>query len=180
MEFGRPTSNSRRTTQRGGSSVFFLIVLAGATAFVWLTSRALPDVVASHFVMSGVANGFMPRALYVRFMLVFVVALPSVLAFLPALGLNSPRARINLPNREYWLAPDRRADTIRFLREHMVRGAALLVVFLSYVHWLVVRANMAVPPNLPAPWFIGGLIVFVLSMLIWAGLLIWHFRNVPR
>ena len=132
------------------------------------------------FVASGVANGFMPRAHYVRFMHAFIVALPLVLAYLPALSLNSPKARINLPNREYWLAPVRRAETIKVLREHMVRVAALLVVFLSYVHWLVVRANMVVPPSLPAPWFFGGLLVFVLSVLVWAGLFIGHFRNVPR
>src|ERR1035437_9211047 len=166
--------------QRGSSSVLFLILLAGATAFVWLTSRSLPEVVASHFVASGAANGFMPRTFYLRFMLVFIVVLPSILAFLPTLSLGSPKARFNLPNKEYWLAPDRRTETIRFLREHMVRVGSLLVVFLSYVHWLVVRANAVVPPSLSMPWFIGGLAVFVLSLLVWGGLFIGHFRNVPR
>ena len=93
---------------RNRSFVVFLVVLGGAAAFVWLTARGLPDVVASHFGASGAANGFMPRAAYLRFMLALVVVPPAAVVVLPALLLNRSNARINLPHREYWLAPDRR------------------------------------------------------------------------
>jgi len=171
---------SHGTMQRNSSTPIFLIVLVGALAFVWLTSRALPDVVASHFVASGIANGFMPRTDYVRLMLLILVIVPVTMAYLPALSLNSPKARINLPNKEYWLAPIRRGETIRVLHAHMVRAATMLLVFLSYVHWLVVRANMLKPPSLPSGWFIGGLIAFILTMLVWSWLLIARFRKLPQ
>jgi len=154
-------------------------MLAGTTLFVYLTSLTLPDEVASHFVASGVANGFMPKSYYVRFMLVLIVGLPSLLAFVPVVGLNTPNVRINLPNRDYWLAPARRAETIKVIHEFMVRVAALLVVFLAYVHWLVVRANQLVPPNMSPPWIIGGLVAFVLAMIIWMVLFVGYFRNIP-
>lgn len=165
--------------QRGFSSALFLILLAGAAAFVWLTSRFLPEVVASHFGASGVANGFMPRALYLRFTLVLVVALPLAVVFLPTLALSHPKARINVPNREYWLAPERRAETIAFLRRHMRRFGSMLVVFLCYVHWLVTRANDVIPPTLSSAWLIGGLVVFVGSLIAWTVVLLGRFRNVP-
>lgn len=168
---------------RSRSFVVFLVVLGGAAAFVWLTGRGLPELVASHFGASGAANGFMPRAAYLRFMLVLVVVPPAAVVVLPALLLNRSNARINLPHREYWLASDRRAETITFLREQMANQGTLLAAFLAYVHGLVVCANAAVPPGLPglpAPWFVGGLVVFVAAQVGWTGWLLRHFYRVPR
>jgi hypothetical protein len=113
-------------------------------------------------------------------MLLFVVVLPLVLVFVPSVSLNNQKAGIRLPNREYWLAPERRAETVEFLRQHMARFGSMLVVFLCYIHWLVVRANTLVPPSMPAPWTIGGIGVFALYALIWASALLRRFRNVPR
>lgn len=166
--------------QRGNARTVFLILVACAAVFIGVTSLALPEVTASHFGGSGVANGFMPRAFYVKFMLLFVVALPLVLVFVPTISFNNPKAGIRLPNKEYWLAPERRGETVEFLRQHMARFGSMLVLFLCYVHWLVVRANAASPPRLPAPWFIGGIGVFVVGALVWARVLHRRFRNVPR
>jgi hypothetical protein len=166
--------------QRSSLSMLFLFALCAAAAFVWLTSGELPTVVASHFAASGVANGFMPREYYVRFMLAMIIVLPALVAFLPGLSLKSPNVRINLPNREYWLEPGRRDDTIQVLCASMRRFAMLLLVFLSYVHWLVVRANLMTPPGLPKLWFIGGLGVFLLATLIWFAMFIGYFLNAPR
>jgi len=161
-------------------SVSFLLLVVGAAAFVLLTSLSLPVVVASHFDAAGTANGFMPRAFYVRFMLAFNVVLPLVVVYLPNLALCNPRARINLPHREYWLAPDRRAETVAYLCAHSFRMGSGLVIFLAYVHWLVVRANGQFPPGLSSSWFLGGLGVFVACAIIWLALLFARFRTIPR
>ena len=166
--------------QRGSARTFFLVLVTCAAIFVWVTSRPLLEVTASHFAGSGTANGFMSRTFYVGFMLLFVVVLPLVLVFVPSVGLNNQKAGIRLPNREYWLDPERRAETVEFLRQHMARFGSMLVVFLCYIHWLVVRANTVLPPSMPAPWAIGGIGVFVVCALIWAGTLLRHFGNVPR
>jgi hypothetical protein len=166
--------------QQGSATALFLILLAVAAAFVGMSGRLLPVVVASHFDAAGVANGFMPRAFYVRFMLVFVVALPAALVLLPSLAFGHPKARINLPHRKYWLAPERRAESIGFLRRHAARFGSLLVVFLCYVHGLVLRANANVPPNLEAAWFVGGLVFLLLAMIVWTAALMRRFRKLPE
>lgn len=166
--------------KQGSARAVFLFLLACAAVFVWVTSLALPEVTASHFAGSGAANGFMPRAYYVRYMLGVVVVLPLVLVFVPSLSLSNPNAGIRLPHKEYWLAPQRRLETIGFLRQHMARFGSMLVLFLCYIHWLVVRANTAVPPRLPAAWAMGGIVVFVLGALVWSGVLLRRFRHVPR
>ena len=140
----------------------------------------MPDVVGSHFDESGVANGFMPRSLYVGFMLVIVAVLPLLLVIVQSFVLGSTSARIKLPNREHWLAPERRAETIDFLRQRLAHFASMLVVFLGYAHWLVVRANAVTPPELASLWFVVGICVFLVAALLWIRALLKHFQNVPR
>jgi hypothetical protein len=161
-----------------GSTRFTLLVI-GACAFVWLTSLGLPAVVASHFGATGVANGFMPRAFYIRFMLAFAIGMPVLIVVLSRWRFDSPGARLNLPNRDYWLAPERRHQTVSFLRQHMLRFGATLLVFLCYVHWLVVRANEAQPAHIPVAWLWGGVAAFVVATLIWLKSLLGRFRNLP-
>jgi uncharacterized membrane protein len=156
----------------------FALLVACAAAFVWLTALSMPDVVGSHFGASGTANGFMPRGTYIRFMLAVVVGLPALLVAVSHVAMGS-RTRINLPNRDYWLAPERRAETVSYLRAHMVRFSVVLVVFLCYVHWLVVRANRVQPPHLSNPAMISGLVVLVLYALVWTRVLVRHFSNRP-
>jgi hypothetical protein len=118
----------------------------------------------------------MARASYVHFMLALVVALPVTLGLLPGLLLGLPGIRINLPNRDYWLAPPRRGATIAALQLQLTGFAILLLFFLTYVHWLTVRANKMTPPALPSDWFIGGLVAFIISLAVWLGAMMWRFR----
>ncbi|HEX5737882.1 MAG TPA: hypothetical protein VFY22_05180 [Hydrogenophaga sp.] len=161
-------------------SLRFLAPPLGAAVFVLLTSRDLPPIVASHFDGTGAANGFMSSEFYTWFMLAFVVGLPLLLTYLPAFVFNRSSARFNLPNEAYWLAPERRQETVSFLCRHMARFGMLLALLFCYSHWLVVQANVQVPPRLSTPWFMGGLIVFVLSIILWAGVLLGRFLRVPR
>jgi hypothetical protein len=154
----------------------FLWLLAAAGAFVWLTSRSLPDVVASHFEGDGFANGFSTRGVYVGLMLGFVLGLPALVVTALWHAMGSPGARINLPNRDYWLAPERRDETVSWLRGHMVGFGYVLVLFLCYVHWLVVRANALQPPRLASSWMSVGLVAFVAFTLGWIRRLMRRFR----
>src|SRR5450755_1442222 len=115
----------------------FLLVLVVAGAFVWLTSGGLPPVVASHFGPGGAANGFMGKGAYTAFMLAFVVAVPALVASSTLLVGVLPTNLINLPHRQYWLAPQRRATTLEALSSLGLRFAFVLVLFLCFVHWLV-------------------------------------------
>jgi len=156
-----------------------LITLILATAFVYFTSDSLPPVVASHFVAGGAANGFMPHAADVRFMLVLVIALPLFIALMVGLTGALPVRFVNLPNRDYWLAPERQAETLDYLRRHGCHFGILLAVFFCFVHWLVIRANALQPAHFPETLFFGGMAVFVVALIIWLGSFVGHFRRCP-
>jgi hypothetical protein len=157
-----------------------VLLVACAAVFIWISSRTLPDTVASHFAASGVASGFLPRPLYLRLMLALVMVLPPGINVLVSLSLRGTAARINLPHREYWLSPQRRPESVDFVRRQIAHFATVLIVFLCYVHWLVVRANARTPPVLSLSWFAAGMVVFLLSVLIWVTIFLGRFRAVPR
>ena len=157
--------------------LLFALLVACAVAFVWFTSPLLPGSVASHFGDAGIADGFMPHDVYVCFMLAFVIGLPVLLISVTWLAIANPKTHINMPNSDYWLAEERRAETVAFLKSGTLWFGVLLVVFLCYAHWLVVLANQGNPPRLSESWFIGGLIAFVAGMAVWLVVLLRHFRH---
>lgn len=156
-----------------------VLVIAAAAAFLYVSSASLPPVVASHFVAHGTANGFMPRSAYLSFMAMVVVGLPLLLGFLFGLAGRLPPSLVNVPNRGYWLAPERVEETRTYLGRQGHVFAALLVGFLCFVHWQVVEANRAQPPRLPERAFVVGLVLFLLATVAWAAAFIARFRR-PR
>ena len=162
--------------KKSAAEIAFYLSLAAAALFVIRTVNALPDLIATHFGPSGEANGHMARAFYVRFMLIFVVLLPLALNFLIGRVLKLPNTRINIPHREYWLAPERRADTVGRLQRHMQFFGVLLAAFLCYVHWQVVQANLRSPPVLDNVRFSTGLATFMAALVTWIVILRRDFR----
>lgn len=161
------------------SPLRFALLLGCAALFIGLTSYSLPDTVASHFEADGFANGFMRRAMYIRFTLAFAIGLPLLLGAVSYFAFGASNARINLPNREYWLAPERRDQTVSYLRVHLARFNSVLVVFLCYVHWLVVRANQVQPPHMSTPAMLTALAAFAVYAIFWTRFFLRRFRNAP-
>ncbi|HEX4377617.1 MAG TPA: hypothetical protein VHZ99_10755 [Steroidobacteraceae bacterium] len=155
----------------------FMVLLAGALVFTWQTGNMLPAVVASHFDRAGVATGYLPRAVYRGAMIVMLVLPALLVVVLPRLSLKRPDARINVPNREYWLAPERRAQTVAIIVQRCTQFGMLLILFLCYAHWLVVHANREQPPTLSSSWLLGGLVVFLGLTARWAAACIGYFRT---
>lgn len=160
------------------SKCFPVFVLAAA-GFVWFSGQAMPAVVASHFGSSGRADAFMPREGYVRFMTALVLLLPALVVYLPNWLLARIGFAVNLPNKQYWMAPERREETLAYLRDNTFRLGYLLVGLLVYVHWLVVRANASVPPELDSAWLVGGLMAFVVGAAACVVALVRRFMRVP-
>lgn len=144
-----------------------LVLIGAAVVFIFWSSRRLPDLVAAHFDSAGRTNGHMPRALYLALMLLVTAVVPLLLVVLPRRALAGSVERINVPNRAYWLAPERRAQTVAFLSRQMALFAAFVVLFLCYVQWLVVRANALAPPTLNSRALLAGLAVFLGCTFSW-------------
>ena len=161
------------------TAIWFYLALALAAVFVLRTGSAMPDPVASHFGPSGAANGYMSRGFYVHAMLGFAVLLPLLLSWLVGRVLRLPNARINIPHRDYWLAPERRAESVGRLQRHMQFFGTVLAAFICYVHWQVVRANAHSPAQLDNMRFAAGLAAFLATLIVWTVALRRQFRPPP-
>ena len=91
----------------------------------------LPDVMASHFSGHGTPNAWQPKPAFFRVdgIVIPVTAVPTFVV--PRRLPSMPPDKINLPNKSYWLAPERREATFCFVRTQMAWfGCALLFVLL--------------------------------------------------
>ena len=162
------------------SWLVLVILQAGFLVFVAMSASHLPERVASHFNGAGVANGWMAQSTYVRFIAGFGVIFSLLWAVaLPLLLRITPVSLWNLPHRDYWLGPERRAETQAYLAVQFRWFACLAVGFAAGVHASVVQANAATPPHLVGPAIGGVTGIFLAAGAAWTFLFWRRFARPP-
>jgi uncharacterized membrane protein len=138
----------------------------------------LPDRIASHFDFSGRPNGWMSRTEFMVFTAIMLVALYFVFGAMPALLAKLPDWMINMPRKDYWLAPEHKTESLAYLRTWMRWFGCLTLLMLLAIFELVFRANLSAPPLLDssAAWIIVAYLALLIASVIPALL---RFR-VPR
>lgn len=140
----------------------------------------LPEMMASHFSAHGVANGWAPKSAFFGIM-AFCIGMSAFVGFIvPRQISKTPAAKLNLPNKDYWLAPERQNDTWRFIRAQMVWFAcALLFVFLFGTSQAI-NANLPSVGRFDSQAMLAVMLGFGLFGVLWIALFLRHFYTVPR
>jgi len=156
---------------------FALLYLALAVGVV-ISAAWLPERVATHFGFENHPNGWMSRTGY----LVFTAALPLLLALcfagLAALTRILPAHFVNIPNRDFWLAPERRATTTVLIRHWLAGLLCLMTLFFAGLHVLTIIANRSTPPQLPMGGLLLLVIAFLLALIIWLSMFLMRFAEI--
>jgi uncharacterized membrane protein len=146
---------------------FWLVLIAlGCAAHLWVNYPALPERVATHFGGSGHADGWMSKRAFAQFQLGLTGAVAALLLGVGWLIQVLPADAINLPRREFWLAPSRRAETIFAVQTELSRFGAALMVFLLGVQEATIRANINQTFRL-GPLFLIGMVGFLSFTAVW-------------
>ncbi len=158
--------------------IFVLLVLYAAIHFSYYYPQ-LPGVVASHFDGRGTPNGWQTKQAFFS-----VFAGVSVLALAIGFGIPQiikvlPAQLINLPNKQYWLAPEHLAETRKFLSKYFAWfGCAVFwIIILAFDY--AIQSNLH-PQNRPEPsrmWYI--LAGFLLFTLVWIVRMLAKFLRPP-
>jgi len=158
------------------SSIFVFLLFVGLVQANYQAGR-LPRVIATHFGKSGMANGWQTKGVsfYTEALLVLLAA--SIAFGVPRLIEMLPVSLVNLQNKEYWFAPERRADTLAYFRAQFAWFGCALLAFLLVVYELVFRANLVFPHQLNTTAFVAVLFAFLAFVMIWAVRLILHFSR---
>jgi uncharacterized membrane protein len=143
------------------------------------SSSQLPERMATHFGAGGQPDGWMSRASYLRFMLVFGLAFPL---FAPAMiyaGRFLPDRFFRIPHHDYWFAPARRTETLAYLFRHSLWIAPLMLCFVIGIHFATIQANRLAQPHLSTRLVLALNAVILAGLAIWLVGLIRHFNRAP-
>jgi len=149
-----------------------LVFLLGAQGLFYYP--ILPSIMASHFGFDGIADGFASKQAFFVFEIVLFVLIFVEVALLPYLLEKMPDSLINLPNKLYWLVPERRSYSFDRIKVYLQWFGVGLLGFSLGVAQLVYTANLTREPL--SEWFWGVLAVFVLFVIIWIYKFVRDFR----
>lgn len=144
---------------------WFIVIVGGAT--VATTLSQLPLHVATHFGASGAPNAWSSRAGYVTLLVVVGLLLPvGIVQMVAWIGARRPEL-LNVPYRTYWLEPAHRAEGLWRIQRHMWWLACLMAGLALGIHFLLLQAHEATPPQLHTGPFFGVLAAFLAGLAIW-------------
>lgn len=125
----------------------FVALVALTVTVIYFSCVQLPDQVAVNFNLDGDVTVYNQRDIY-RFLVLFVA---GTLPFLVFAGMVlMPRfitQYVFLPNRDYWLSEDRRAETDRWTEKFGLVTSGLVSLFWLWLHAVNLRASSLEPPH---------------------------------
>ncbi|NNF00897.1 MAG: DUF1648 domain-containing protein [Pyrinomonadaceae bacterium] len=127
---------------------------------------SLPEYIASNFRGDGQPQAWMSRSTFILFESGLLLIIAFMMFGLPRLIKNIPPTLVNMPNRHYWLAPERQEKTRAILHREMGWILVGMITFFIAVNHLVFEANLAEPQRLSG-WFMVVFIAFLLFVVIW-------------
>lgn len=143
--------------------------------YLVFSAPQLPNRVATHFDGSGQPNGWMSRSSHLLFTTFFGIVFPLLVVGIFFILRFLPERSLNVPHRDYWLAPERRVETFAYLLRHSLWFACMAVCFVIGIHFLVIQANSQQHPHLSTPKILGLGSCFVAGVVAWVVIIIHHF-----
>ena len=129
-----------------GLGVLLLLVLLAVGDAAFYYSR-LPAVIASHFDAQGKPDGWIPKAAAFRTQAILLGGTTSVLLILCLAMQFMPASMVNVPNKDYWFAPERLRQSRQRLTVWMLWFTSALVAFLIGLFDVMFRANLRPGPD---------------------------------
>ena len=159
-----------------------MLILLGLTVLsflqVWYFYPQLPETIAHHYNFTGQPDAWGSKDMFIRVHLGTVLFLTAIFIAIDRLITRVPDDLINLPHKEYWLAPERRRKTLQRLSDMSLWMGNITLIFMlllfqyKYTRDLLERAH-----ELKFIWM--GLLIYFVTLSVW----IWHsyrtFKAIP-
>ena len=132
--------------------ILTILIIAFVGQFAYFYPK-LPETIASHFDAAGHANGFssslsffLLEGVILAFLLIVFLSTGTILRRLPA-------SLINLPNKNFWLAPERREETFAAFDSFFVWLSVSVFALIVWVNQVALSANLVkTDPNPTLFW----------------------------
>ena len=159
--------------------LLFLAVLAASIAHSLHYYPQLPERMASHFNASGQPDGWSTPAAFLCFDIGMNAFMAAVFVLLPLFMARIPTRWWSLPNRDYWLAPERLDQTIRLVRVQMLWFGAATLALLAVVKHLAIQANLMEEPHLSTRTMVYVMGLYFGFVAVWSVRFIMMFYRKP-
>lgn len=144
-----------------------LLVAVAAIHFARYYSE-LPPVVASHFDARGVANGWQTKQAFFAIFAGVTVLTCAIVFCAPLLIAMAPASLINLPNKNYWLAPERRAASQAFISAWFGWFGCVMFLLMILTFDYAIKWNLHQAADPTRLWYeIGGFGAFSLVWMLY-------------
>jgi uncharacterized membrane protein len=137
-----------------------------------------PGVVPSHFDAAGHPNAWSSRNAFFILEIAVLLGVAALFIAIPSLLRATPVRMINLPNKNYWLAPERREATLDRLASYFDVFASATVLLLIVVFELASLASRG--GSLDSNYFLPALVSYLVFSAAWTVVLMRTFVNVPN
>jgi hypothetical protein len=156
--------------------VVFIVGILVSVSQILMLGPMLPAKVASHFGADGRADGSMSRESFLACQW-GITAFIAVLFFgLPRLIRATPDDLINLPHKDRWLAPERRAATLAYIADRLFAFGSATLTLLVSLFQLIYTANIRGTLVLGnSVWLF--LLLYLVYTAIWSAALVKRFQH---
>ncbi len=142
--------------------VFAILVLASLALPLYYYPQ-LPERTASHFNLSGKADAWDSRTVFVATQMGITGFLALVTLGILWLIRHTPAQWINIPHKEYWLAPERKEGTYRRIEFFLLWIMNLTYLLLLTMFYLIILFNLK-RLVLSTGYFLFPLVLYFLGM----------------
>jgi hypothetical protein len=149
------------------SHVALLAALAVAAFQLAYYYPQLPAVIAGHFNAAGMPNSWEPKSVFFTIICIVYVIFAALAWAMPQLITSLPPELVHLPNKAYWLAPQRREQTAHLLGDQLTWLGVLEIGFIVCVVQLAINANLTTPPSRLGPALLFALGAFAIVLVGW-------------
>jgi uncharacterized membrane protein len=160
--------------------LIFAVLAVGAAICFSSFYPQMPEVVASHFNGRGVPNGWQTKPAFFGLFAAVSVLIAMIGFGIPRIIASMPPRLINLPNRQYWLAPEHLAETMAFLNAYFAwfGCAVFLIMILTFDYAIHSNLHPDRRPDVSRMWYIlAGFLVF---MVVWLARMFARFVRLPQ
>jgi len=144
-----------------------IAAFAANLILILISLLVLPDQVAIHFRSGGEPDAWASK--WTNAVIFLLIQMPLFALFISVgrLTLNMPAKWLSLPNKDYWLKPENRAELEVRFGALMEEFGFVLFVFLFVVGLLALAANLSEPVRLNEPVFLLCFVAFMLYVPFW-------------
>lgn len=134
----------------------------------------LPDKVASHFNGAGEPDNWSSKGAFVSFIAIISFFVTVFSVWVMFLIEHVPIALLNLPNKDYWMAEERRSESLLRIRQMFEWFSIGMLLLINVVVYFTLRANIHREPLSSGIWFV--ILGFLAFTIIWIVFFVRKFR----